>query len=135
MENLTMKELSKIALNLEITLSYKDENGKRQRLNKSELINAIKEKQKPVKIKNATMYGSNGKTENESIKFNLKTVVVDSKELLSSGKIEQVKLFISKLINDINSERKNKLLVKHMSMKLEILKSLVKSYNIKKEAL
>ena len=84
-----------------------------------------------VKLENSSIYGSNIVA--EKVEFNLKTVVNDSKKLLASNMIDTVKGFISKLINDINSERKNKLLVKHMSMKLEILKALVKTHSMKKE--
>ena len=133
LQTATKEEISAIAKEMGITLSYKDVNGKRQRYTKAQLIEMIVAKQvAPVAIEvkenKAFTPIKNEIMENEVVTVNLNTVVSDSRKLLASGQLHKVKKFIDSLVLSIKNERKNKLLVANMSNKVNILKALLKSY-------
>jgi len=157
MKNLKVAELKVIAKEMGIALSY-TENGKRHKLTKPQLIEAIEAKQaekvqvvqtvatnkrtivtnlivaQPYKSNAIVVSGENIKLNyksNVDQDLNLNTLVKDSKRLLQLGFVDKVKANISILNNKIKSEKRNKLLVTRMSQIRNILTALLKQSNKK----
>lgn len=133
LNELTMKELSKIAkdeykLPLSITID-----GKRKRYTKSELIEMIEVKRSQdysslypeIKIGKSNAYG--GLILSETIENEIPTLenmVKETKKLLTHGEVEKVKTFINHLQSEIRYSN-NSLLMNKLSKTLLLIKSLL----------
>lgn len=124
LQSMNMKELSEIAKEKGLALSYKAESGVRKRYTKEELIANIS-KEKPVE----KLPHNHVKTEEKELDLNLlpiNKIVLFARQSIKKGNIKVAEKLIDIVQTKIVAERINSFEVTKMNNVLNVLKSLVR---------
>lgn len=136
MVKMTKKEVSSIALELGLKLSYKDSAGKRQRYTISQLIDMIEDAQEveyvevlPEKKDVSSIYGEHGTTQTV-VSYDIKSIMSKLKTINSIEQLQEFKVEVSNYFNRL-IKSKNKRAKKIGSLEMNRITMLFKQYELK----